>query len=100
MSERLTAPQAARYLGITEEELLRSYYRGLPPGNLGWKEGSDIVWNMADLVPPPPRAKVEMVTIESQLLSGPREGDELRCAYCGFVAKSKGGLTSHRRKHA
>lgn len=96
---RLTAPQAASYLGITEEDLLRAYYRGLPPGNLGWKEGSTVMWNSEDLLPFP----------ESRLKPEPDDGvvhtsgDDSEehlvslCPTCLFQAKSAAGLKTHRR---
>ena len=43
--------EAAAYVGLTEEELLRSYYRGLPPGHLARKLGRDLFFDPADLEP-------------------------------------------------
>jgi hypothetical protein len=50
----LTAAEAAEHLGMTEDELMRSFHRGLAPGNLGFKEAADgpLVWKWDDLTEP------------------------------------------------
>lgn len=48
----MNTAEAAEYLGITEEELIRSRLRGLPPGNLGFKSGGELTWKKEDLLPP------------------------------------------------
>lgn len=88
----LTLDQAAAHVGLTPDALLLSFYRGLPPGNLGFKEtpSGPLVFKRADLLPPPRRAK---------FIAGIADELALHCPECDFVAKSKGGLTTHRRKH-
>lgn len=94
---RLTAAQAANYLGIAEEDLLLSRMRGLPPGSLGWKEGNEVVWEQDDLIPPP--SDPNRAQVERDLLSPPvvRSIEANQCPGCGFQAKSAAGLKTHRR---
>lgn len=47
----LDQEQAAAYLGISEDELMMSFYRGLPPGKLGFKDDGKLVWRRQDLLP-------------------------------------------------
>lgn len=49
----LDKDQAAAYLGITPEELMRTFYQGLPPGSLGFKDNRVLVWRRDDLLPAP-----------------------------------------------
>lgn len=52
--EVLDREQAAKRLGITVDELMMSFHRGLPPGNLGFTEspGGRLVWRREDLLAP------------------------------------------------
>lgn len=76
----LNAEQAAKRVGMTVDELMVSRARGLPPGILGFRphHTEPLVWLSEELLPPP---------------------EKLACPDCGFKAKSKGGLTLHRKRH-
>lgn len=73
----LTLSEAAEYIGMTDDDLMMSRYRGLPPGTLGFKDAGRLVWRRVDLLPAP---------------------DRLTCR-CGFNAKTKAGLATHQRRH-
>lgn len=45
----LDVEKAAAYLGITPDELNRSWARGLKPGTLAKRVGGKLVWSQADL---------------------------------------------------
>jgi hypothetical protein len=61
MARRPTPPPvldldaAAKYLGLTPAELMRSFHRGLPPGRLALKTPDGLRWRRADLLPPKPK---------------------------------------------
>lgn len=56
---RLTVTEAAEYLGIPEEDLLRSRFRGMEPGRLGYRQGGVLYFNREDLPKPPKAPKAE-----------------------------------------
>lgn len=45
----LNADETAAHLGITTDELMTSFYRGLAPGNLGFHKGGVLVWRRTAL---------------------------------------------------
>lgn len=101
----LNIEEAAEQLGITPDELLRSFYRGLAPGSLahGATGGVEALrWKATDLdqiaeVPSDgldPEKLDQMAGMVQKIAES-----TLQCIDCGFQAKSKGGLTVHRRKH-
>lgn len=49
----MNTTEAAAYLGITVEQLIRSRKRGLPPGILGKRVEGELFWHPDDLIPPP-----------------------------------------------
>lgn len=96
---RLTAAQAAKYLGITEEDLLLSRMRGLPPGSLGWKEGNEVVWEQDDLLPSP-KARPKPEPDDGAVHTSDDDSEThlvSLCPTCLFQAKSAAGLKTHRR---
>lgn len=48
----LDVEQAAAHLGISTDELMMSFYRGLPPGKLAINEGQGLRWRRSDLARP------------------------------------------------
>lgn len=92
----LTLVEAAAHLDMTPEALMLSRARALPPGILGFKErrGGPLVWHVDDLLPAP-RAKLEKMAGMVEAIADATH----QCIECGFQAKSKGGLATHRRRH-
>jgi hypothetical protein len=80
---RMLAAEAAQYIGITEDELMMSRARGLPPGTLGSRvaPGQPVTWDSEDLLPAPDAVPQPV------------------CEQCGFVAASPRGLATHERRH-
>jgi hypothetical protein len=60
---RMTTDEAADYLGMTPEDLLRSRWRGMEPGSLGYKEGGVLYFRKGDL-PKPKRAPKDDPEVE------------------------------------
>jgi hypothetical protein len=47
--DRLTLEEAAELLGISPDQLNLTRHRGLPPGKYGYRDGTTIYFNRADL---------------------------------------------------
>ena len=77
----LAVSEAAAYTGLTETELIRSFQRGLPPGNLARKAGGQLVWDRLLLTP----AKT-------------RPAGAVFACQCGNTYKTARGFAVHREK--
>lgn len=62
----MNAEQTAQYLGISVGQLMLSFYRGLPPGNLGVKIDGQLQWDKSELVLPPTGDSSELDDADSE----------------------------------
>ena len=89
MKAELTLEEAARYIGVSTEDLRLSRARGLSPGKLGYvREPFDgTVWfRTVDLVPARAISPNEVRAAEAV---------PLRCQECSNTYKTRSGLDRH-----
>ena len=77
----LTVSEAAAYTGLTETELIRSFYRGTAPGNLARNAGGQLVWDRLRLTP-----------------AKNRPAGAVFACHCGNTYKTAKGFAGHREK--
>lgn len=88
--------EAAAYYGMNPDELLRSRARGLEPGKLGYRDATkNLVWDRPEISPEKEEEMAGMI----QTIAENQAASENTCDICGFVAKTPGGLASHKRTH-
>lgn len=66
MSRQLNVTEAAHYVGMTVDELIRSRQRGLAPGKLGYTKDGHLYFDR-DALTPPPRGERDGLTPKQTL---------------------------------
>lgn len=91
-----TLEEAAEFCGMSPDQLMVSRARGLSPGTLGFKPhpSEPLLWLKDDLLPAPKEKLQKMADMVEVIAENTNQ-----CSICGFQAKSKGGLTTHKRRH-
>lgn len=79
----LTLEEAAAYLGVTTDELMLSFWKGLPPGNQAEKKDGRLTWDRRNLIPPP------------RTRTAPAVDTPHICAACGKEYRTVRGLKAH-----
>ena len=64
----LTIQEAAEYIGMSVDDIMRSRQRGLPPGILGHAAGGQVYFDAADLIPVKAPTRKQLLQSEAETL--------------------------------